>query len=202
MKTQYLIIGAGLSGIVLAQQLAEQGKEVLIVEKRNHIGGNCYDYYDENGFLIHQYGPHIFHTDMKEVWQYIQRFSEFTNFQLRLKGFLDGQLLPIPFNFTTMYLAFPPYLAQQLEETLLTYYPYNSKISIGELREKAEQEQKKALSFLADYIFEKIFKQYTMKQRGISAEEINPEVMKRVPILISRDDRYFPHHQYQGMPAK
>jgi UDP-galactopyranose mutase len=139
---------------------------------------------------------------MKEVWDYVQKFSEFTNFQLRVKGFFDGKLIPIPFNFDSMYQTFPSVFAQRLEETLLTYYPYNSKISIGQLREKAKQERNVDLSFLADYIFEKIFKNYTMKQRGIEEKDFNPEVIARVPVIISRDDRYFPHHPYQGMPAQ
>lgn len=200
MKIKNLIVGAGLSWVVIAQQLVEKWEEVFIIEKRGHIGGNCYDYYDENGFLIHKYWPHIFHTNMKDVREYVNRFSEFTTYQHKVLWFIDGNFIPIPFNLNSVYISFPLLFAQELESTLLKYYPYNSKISVGELRKKAVEEKNIQLQFLSDYIFEKVFKNYTMKQRWISIEEISPEVIGRVPIVITRDDRYFPHCSYQGMP--
>ena len=106
-------------------------------------------------------------------------------------------MIPVPFNLNSIYQSFSPELAEKLEETLLKYYEYNSKVSITELREKASKENNKELSFLADYIFEKIFKNYTIKQWGITAEEINTDVLKRVPVVISRDNRYFPHNKFQ-----
>lgn len=200
MKTKNLIIGAGPSGIVMAQRLAEKWEKVLIVEKRPHIWGNCYDYFDENGILIHKYGPHIFHTDHDEVWEYLNRFTEFTNFQHKVLAWVDSNLIPVPFNFNSIEQSFPRELVQSLEKTLLQFFPYWSKISITELREKALKENNKELLFIADYIFEKVFKNYTVKQWGISAEDINENVLKRVPVVMSRDNRYFPHNKYQGMP--
>ena len=200
MKIQNLIVWAWLSGIVLAQRLAEKWEQALIVEKRNHIWWNCYDYYDENWILIHKYWPHIFHTNFKDVRDYVNRFSEFTNYQHKVLWFVDWNLIPIPFNLKSLYKSFSYKLAEKLEETLLKYYEYNSRVSIMELREKAKKENNKELSLLAEYIFEKVFKNYTIKQWQISAEDINPEVLKRVPVIISKDDRYFPHNKYQWMP--
>lgn len=200
MNIKNLIIWAWISWIALAQRLSEKWEQVLIIEKRNHIWWNCYDYYDENGILIHKYWPHIFHTDLDDVWEYINRFSEFTNFQHKVLWFVDWNLVPVPFNLNSIYQSFSPELAESLEETLLKYYSFNSKISINELREKAHNENNKELSFIAEYIFEKVFKNYTIKQWWIKAENINQEVLKRIPILISRDDRYFSHNKYQWMP--
>lgn len=202
MQIKNLIIWAWLTWITLAQKLSEKWESVLIVEKRNHIWWNCYDYFDENWILIHKYWPHIFHTDLEDVWEYINRFSEFTNYQHKVLWFVDANLIPIPFNLNSIYQSFSPEISKSLENILLKYYEYNSKVSITELREKAKQENNKELIFLADYIFEKVFKNYTIKQRWITADEINQDVLKRVPVVISRDDRYFPHNKHQWMPTK
>lgn len=200
MKINNVIIWAWPSGLVIAQRLAEKWEKVLIIEKRNHIGWNCYDYYDENWILIHKYWPHIFHTDLEDVWKYLNKFSDFTNFQHKVVWLVDGNLIPIPFNLNSIYKVFSQKLAEKLENILLSYYEYNSKVSITELRERAQKENNKELSFLAEYIFEKVFKNYTIKQWWIKAEDINSDVLKRVPIIISRDDRYFPHNRFQWMP--
>lgn len=202
MKVKNLVVWAWLSWITLAQYLAEVWEEVLIVEQRDHIWWNCYDYYDENWILIHKYWPHIFHTDKKEVWDYVNRFSAFTNYEHKVIWFIDGNFVPIPFNLNSIYLSFSDWYAKELEKTLLKYFSYDSKVTIWELKKKSKSEKDKNLKFLADYIFEKVFKNYTMKQWWISAEEIDPNVMNRVPVVISRDDRYFPHHNYQWMPVE
>lgn len=201
MTVKNLIVWAWLSWVTLAQQLSERWEEVLIVEQRNHVWWNCYDYCDKNWILVHKYWPHIFHTDIEEVRKYVSRFSEFTNYQHEVIWLIDWNLVPIPFNLNSIYLSFPKWYAEELEKTLLKYFDYNSKVTIWKLREKSESENDKNLSFLADYIFEKVFKNYTMKQWWISAEEIDPNVMNRVPVVISRDNRYFPHHKYQWMPV-
>ncbi|EKD24797.1 MAG: hypothetical protein ACD_80C00151G0012 [uncultured bacterium (gcode 4)] len=200
MKIKNLIVWAWPSWIVLAQRLAEKWEEVMIIEKRDHIWWNCYDYYDENWILIHKYWPHIFHTDSEDVWNYINNFSEFTNFQHKVLAFIDWNLIPVPFNLNSIYLSFSPKLAKTIEEALLKYFEYWTKVSINELREKAKKEQNKELGFVAEYIFEKVFKNYTIKQWWIAPEDINPDVLKRVPVLISRDNRYFPHNKFQWMP--
>lgn len=200
MRTKNVIIWAGISGVVLAQRLSERWEDVLIIEKRNHIWWNCYDYFDENGILIHKYWPHIFHTDIDDVWLYLNRFTEFNNFQHKVLAWVEGNLIPVPFNFNSIEQSFPRNFASKLEETLLQYFPYGSKVSITDLRQRAVIEENEDLNFIAEYIFEKVFKNYTIKQWGITADEIDQNVLKRVPISMSRDDRYFPHNKYQWMP--
>jgi len=202
MKVSNIIVGAWLSWIVLAERIANiLNEEVLIVEKRNHIWWNCYDYYDENWILIHQYWPHIFHTNYEDVWRYVNKFSNFTNYQHKVLWFIDWKFAPIPFNLEALYTLISKEYAKEIEKSLLNYYSYNSRVSINELRKKAKETWDKNLSFIADYIFEKIFKNYTIKQWGITPEEINSDVLKRVPILISKDPRYF-QDKFQWMPEK
>lgn len=199
MKIQNLIVWSGPSGIVLAQRLAEKWEEVLIIEKRGHFGWNCYDFYDENWILIHKYWPHIFHTNYKDVWEYVNKFTRFTNYQHKVVWFIDGKIAPIPFNLDSLYALISKEFATDIEKSLLKYFSYGQKVSIIELREKAKEVSDKNITFIADFVFEKIFKNYTIKQWGIGADEIDQNVLKRVPILISKDDRYF-QDTYQWMP--
>ncbi len=201
MKIKNLIIWAWISWIVIAQRLAEKWEEVLIIEKRNHIWWNCYDYFDKNWILIHKYWPHIFHTDIEEVWHYLNKFTEFTNFQHKVLASVDSNLIPVPFNFNSIQKTFPKELAKNIESSLLKFYEYWSKVSITELREKAKKEENKDLKFIADYIYEKVFKNYTVKQWWISANDINDNILKRVPVVMSKDNRYFPNNKYQWMPV-
>ena len=196
------MVWAWISWITIAQCLAERWEEVFVVEQRNHIWWNCYDYYDENWILVHKYWPHIVHTNIEKVWNYVNKFSRFTDYHHKVIWFIDGDFVPIPFNFNSIYLSFPEKLANKLEQTLLKYFPYNSRITISELKEKSELENDKNLSFLADYIYEKVFKNYTEKQRWISADKVNPNTINRVPVAISKDNRYFPHDKYQWMPVE
>ncbi len=199
MKVTNLIVWAWISWIVLAQKLAESGEDVLIIERRKHIGWNCYDYYDENWILVHQYWPHIFHTNYEDVWKYVNKFTEFINYQHKVLWFIDWKFAPIPFNFESLYILISLEYAKEIEKTLLKYYSYNSRVSILELKEKAKEVWDNNLKFIANYVFEKIFKNYTIKQWWIKPEEIDLEVLKRVPILISKDWRYF-QDKYQWMP--
>ncbi len=195
MKNKILIVGAGITGITLAERFASKGSKVLLIEKRDHIGGNCYDYKDKNGILIHKYGPHIFHTDYKDVWNYISKFTDWIYYQHKVLGLIDGRLAPIPFNLNTLYELFPLKFAQKLEEKLIQKFGYNKKVPILELKKTKDKD----LKFLADFIYEKIFLHYTEKQWGLKPEEIDASVTARVPVVISRDDRYF-QDKYQGMP--
>ena len=192
-----LIIGSGITGITLAERFASKGKKVLIIEKRNHIGGNCYDFKDENGIIVHKYGPHIFHTNYKEVWDYLSNFTEWHLYHHKVLAFVDGKKIPIPFNLNSLYEVFSPFLARRLEEKLLSKYKYGAKVPILELRKTDDQD----LKFLANYIYEKIFVNYTAKQWGRKPEEIDPEVTARVPVVITKDDRYFTD-KYQGVPKE
>lgn len=192
----YIIIGAGLSGSVIAERIASTlDKAVLIIEKREHIGGNCYDYKDDNGIIIHKYGPHLFHTDNKKVWDYLSAFTEWEYFILHVQAYIAGKTVTLPFNFNTIEQLFPKDIAKRFIEKLTTAYALNSKIPIIDLKKNKD----KVLSFLSDYIYNNVFLNYTFKQWGLKPEEIDPEVTKRVPIFIGKDDRYF-NDSYQGVP--
>ncbi len=193
----YIIVGSGLSGLVSAERIATQlNKKVLLIEKRNHIGGNCFDYKDENNILVHKYGPHLFHTDNKDVVDYLSKFTEWNLYNHEVLVYIDGQKVPIPFNFNTLYKLFSKSKAEVLEEKLLQSYAYNSKVPILELKKSSDKE----LLFLADFIYEKIFVNYTAKQWGMKPEEIDGAVTARVPIFIGRDNRYF-NDKFQMLPA-
>jgi len=193
-----IIIGAGISGTVIAERIATQlNEKVLIIEKRNHIAGNCYDYEDENGILIQKYGPHIFHTDYKDVWNYLSQFTDWIYYQHKVLGFIDGKYVPIPFNLNTLYRLMPLKLAERLEEKLINNFGYNKKVPILELKKIEDKD----LKYLANFIYEKIFLHYTEKQWGLKPENIDSSVTARVPVIISRDDRYF-QDKYQGMPKE
>lgn len=192
-----IIIGAGFAGSVLAERLAtQQNKSILIIDKRRHIGGNCYDCFDEHGILIHQYGPHLFHTDNKSVFDYLSQFTQWRPYQHEVLAFIDGQKIPVPFNLNSLHAIFPGSLANSLELKLINRFAYGVKVPILELREIDDSE----LKFLANYIYEKIFVNYTAKQWDKRPEDISAEVTARVPVHISRDNRYF-QDKYQAIPA-
>jgi len=193
----YIIVGAGFAGSVIAERIANVlNKKVLIIEKRSHIGGNCYDERIEN-ILVHKYGPHLFHTDYKEVWDYLSNFTEWDIYHHRVLAFIDGNKVPIPFNFNTLYEVFPNELAKRIEKKLLENYEYNSKIPILELKKSDDKD----LKLLADFIYEKVFLNYTAKQWDKKPEEIDSAVTARVPVFIGKDDRYF-NDKYQGVPKE
>lgn len=191
-------MGAGFAGSVIAERIANVlNKKVLIIEKRRHIGGNCYDYKDESGIIIHKYGPHLFHTNYKEVFDYISNFTDWDMYHHKVLAFIDGKKVPIPINFNSIELLFPFTMANRLIEKLLKRWGYGAKVTILELK----NENDKWLNFLANFIYEKVFKEYTIKQWGLKPEDISPEVTARVPIFIGRDDRYFTD-KYQAIPRK
>ena len=193
-----VIIGAGLAGAVLAERFATQkNKKVLLIERRRHVGGNCYDKVDENGILVHRYGPHLFHTDFEDVWKYLSQFTEWDVYQHRVCAMIDGQAVPIPFNLNTLHKVFPRSLAERLENALLQSFDYGQKVPILELKKSADED----LRFLADYVYEKVFLHYTEKQWGQTPDQIAGAVTARVPIYIGRDDRYF-NDRFQGVPKE
>ena len=204
MKQSYdcLVIGAGPAGAVAARELAERGgKRVLVLERRAHVGGNTYDRFDGHGVLIHQYGPHIFHTSSARVYEYLSRFTEWRPYEHQVVANIpqgEGRLeYPVPFNLVSLRAAFPPEDAARLEDKLVSAYGREKKVTILELRQNPDPE----IAELADYVYEHVFVHYTMKQWGQTPEEIDPATTARVPVFLSEDCRYF-QDQYQGMPLE
>ena len=191
-----IVIGAGIAGAVTARQLAERGSQkVLVLEKRNHVGGNCYDEKDAFGVLVHAYGPHIFHTGLEHVRSYLSRFTDWYDFGHEVVANVYGKLIPVPFNLNTLYEVYDEETAARLEKLLKNAFGEGSRVPILKLRQHEEEEIRK----IADYVYENIFLHYTMNQWGQTPEEIDPEVTGRVPVVISRDNRYF-QDKYQGVP--
>ena len=191
-----LVVGCGVSGAVIANLLASVADEkVLVIDKKNHIAGNCYDYRDENGIMIHKYGSHIFHTNSEKVWNYLKKFTDFNTYMHKVIGVIDGIETHIPFNFNTLYDVFPKSFAKKLEEKLLDIFELNTKVPILEFQKQDDDD----LKFLADFVYEKIFLHYTTKQWGVSPKEVDGAVTARVPVYLSMDNRYF-QDKYQGIP--
>ena len=194
----WIIAGAGFTGATVAERIATQlGQRVLVVDRRSHIGGNAYDQYDVAGVLSHAYGPHIFHTNSDRVWAYLQQFSDWTPYFHRVRAIIDGREAPIPFNLDTIEAVFPAGLAGKYIDALLAQYRFGERVPILKLMERSEP----LLRDLGAYVYEKVFRNYTQKQWGFGPEELSPAVTARVPILVSRDDRYF-QDRYQAMPTR
>lgn len=190
----YLIVGAGYAGSVLAERLARgSGKKVLLIDRRPHIGGNAYDCYDESGILIHKYGPHIFHTNSREVFDYLSRFTEWRQYQHRVLAHVDGQLVPIPINLDTINKLYGLNLNSfQMEEFLA---------SRAEKVEQVCTSEDVVVSKVGRELYEKFFRGYTRKQWGLDPSELDAQVTARVPTRTNRDDRYFTD-TYQAMPKR
>ncbi|MBR5623185.1 MAG: UDP-galactopyranose mutase [Opitutales bacterium] len=197
MKYDFLVIGSGISGATVAERLASSGKKVLVIDAKSHVGGNCYDFRDPNGICVHQYGTHIFHTNDKTVWDYLSRFTQWHPYTHKVLAQIDGALIPIPFNLNSIRQVFPPTMATRLEEKLVDEFGFGARTTILELRQKSDPD----LKLLGDYVYEKVFLHYTLKQWGMKPEELDPAVTARVPIFVSRDDRYF-HDKYQAIPRE
>ncbi|MEO6333830.1 MAG: UDP-galactopyranose mutase [Pyrinomonadaceae bacterium] len=188
----YLIVGAGFAGSVLAERLANgSGKRVLICDKRSHIGGNAYDYYNDDGILIHKYGPHIFHTNSADVSDYLSRFTEWRNYQHRVLAEVDGMRVPIPINLDTINKLYGLNLsAQELEEFFE---------KVREKREPVRTSEDVVVNAVGRELYEKFFRGYTRKQWGLDPSELDASVTARVPTRTNRDDRYFTD-SFQAMP--
>lgn len=208
-----LVVGTGYAGAIAARRLAEEvGKRVLVLERRPHVAGNAYDCLDQAGILIHQYGPHIFHTNDRRVFDYLSRFTKWRRYQHRVIANLprdnpevvpahkttDGRFFfPVPFNLDSMKNAFGMEEGKRLGQKLLDAYPAQSQVTILELRQNPDPE----IAAIADYVYEHVFVHYTMKQWGQKPEDIDPNTTARVPVRLSRDGRYF-QDAYQGMPLE
>ena len=189
----YLIVGAGFAGSTLAERLASQaGKKVLIIDKRPHIAGNAYDKHDDAGIMIHQYGPHIFHTNSRQVFDYLSKFTKWRQYQHRVKASVDGQLLPIPINLDTINGMYGLSLTSQDVETFFA--------SVAEPRDQILTSEDVVVSRVGRELYEKFFRGYTNKQWGLDPSQLDAAVTARVPTRTNRDDRYFTD-AYQAMPA-
>lgn len=191
-----LIVGCGLSGSVIARHLAEQGQSVEMWERRDHIGGNMYDYVDEHGLLVQKYGPHTFHTTKKELYDYICQFEQWQDYKLTCGAVWDGKYTPTPFNFTTIDTFYPREKAERLKQKLTAAFAEGKTATVLEVLQHPDQDIRE----YAEYLFRNDYAPYTAKQWGISPEEIDPSVLKRVPLRFSYDEGYF-DDPYQVMPV-
>ncbi|PSB17443.1 UDP-galactopyranose mutase [Phormidesmis priestleyi ULC007] len=188
----YLIVGAGFAGSILAERLANQsGKKVLIVDRRNHIGGNAYDHYNEAGILVHKYGPHIFHTNSRDVFEYLSHFTEWRRYEHRVLASVDGQLVPIPINLNTINKLYGLKLNSFELEKFFE--------SVAEPKDSIRTSEDVVVNKVGRELYEKFFRNYTRKQWGIDPSELDKSVTARVPTRTNRDDRYFTD-TYQAMP--
>ncbi|MDB5017989.1 MAG: UDP-galactopyranose mutase [Mucilaginibacter sp.] len=188
----YLIVGAGFAGSVLAERLASiEGKKILLIDKRNHIGGNAYDCYNNEGILIHKYGPHIFHTNSKEVFQYLSKFTEWRNYQHKVLACVDGLQVPIPINLNTINSLYGLNLSSAEVEGFLA--------ARAEEITQVKTSEDVVLKAVGRELYEKFFKGYTKKQWDLDPAELDASVTARVPTRINKDDRYFTD-TYQAMP--
>jgi UDP-galactopyranose mutase len=188
----YLIVGAGFAGSVLAERLAAgSDKKVLICDKRPHIGGNAYDHYNEAGILVHKYGPHIFHTNARDVFDYLSRFTEWRPYQHRVRASVDGQIVPIPINLDTINTLYGLNLTSFEVEDFFK--------KVAEPCEEIRTSEDVVVSTVGRELYEKFFRNYTRKQWGLDPSELDASVTSRVPTRTNRDDRYFTD-TYQAMP--
>lgn len=187
-----IIIGAGISGAVLAERYAEQGKRVLVIEKRGHIGGNCYDYYNEDGILVSKYGAHLFHTNYEDVWEYVQRFSEWYPYEHKVLARVDGKLVPVPVNITTVNRLLGTDI--KTESEMLEWLDKNQVKN-----ENPQNGKEAAMARVGKVLYEKIFKNYTKKQWDKYPEELDASVLNRIPVRSNFDNRYF-SDKYQFLP--
>jgi UDP-galactopyranose mutase len=188
----YLIVGAGFAGSVLAERLANgSGKKVLICDKRPHIAGNAYDFYNDEGVLIHKYGPHIFHTNSRDVFDYLGNFTEWRDYQHRVLAHVDGMLVPMPINLDTINKLYGLNLTSFEVEDFFA--------SKAEKRDRIKTSEDVVVSKVGRELYEKFFKNYTKKQWDLDPSELDASVTSRVPTRTNRDDRYFTD-VYQAMP--
>ncbi len=189
-----IIVGSGFAGSVLAERFSNTEKKVLVLEKRNHIGGNGYEE-TLHDIRYHKYGPHIFHTNSKRVKDYVEQFTSWYFYEHRVLGKIDGECVPIPFNFKSIELLFYKEKAKLIQTKLLEHYEWNSKVSILDLKNSEDEEIRE----FGEYVFEKVFLHYTAKQWNTDISNVDISVINRVPVVVGYDDRYF-SDTYQMMP--
>jgi UDP-galactopyranose mutase len=190
------IIGAGLTGATLAERFASHGEKVILIEKRDHVGGNVWDEVNEVGIMVQKYGPHIFHTNSESVWKYLSQYTEWYPYTHRVLASINDEMIPLPYNLTSIEKSFPKEIADLLISKLISHFGEGKKIPILKLRSLSDPD----LGMLADYVYKNVFENYTKKQWNLLPEQLSEGVTSRVPVLVSRDDRYF-QDIYQGIPV-
>lgn len=192
----FIIVGAGFAGTILAERLASQnGKRILLIEQRDHIAGNMYDYYDEHGVLVHKYGPHLFRTNSPRVLSYISQFTDWHPYQHRVLANVQDQLVPVPFNLTSIERLLPD-SAEELKAMLIDEFGMDVKVPVSVLRKHADVRIRE----FGEFVFENVYLNYTTKQWGDKPENLDFEtITARVPVHISFDDRYF-QESHQALP--
>ncbi len=194
--SKYLVVGAGISGSTVAACLSDNDdNEIDVIERSSSIGGNCYDYRDSEGIMVHKYGSHIFHTSNDNVWKFVTKYSDFNTYMHKVIAIVEGIEVPIPFNFDSIHKVFPESLANRIECKLLEKFEFGRKIPIKDFMNQNDED----LRFLANYIYENVFLHYTEKQWGTDPSKVDGAVTARVPVHLSRDCRYF-QDTYQGIP--
>lgn len=190
-----LVVGCGLTGAVVARELAEYGKKVLLWDRRDHIGGNMFDYTDPYGIHVHKYGPHTFHTNDQTLYDYICRFSDWQAYELKCGAEIDGKCTPVPFNFQTLDDFYTPEKAAQIKQCLLERFANRTTASVVDVLNCGEP---LAVAY-ANFLFEKDYRPYSAKQWGVPPETIDPSILERVPLRFSYKDSYF-DDTYQCIP--
>lgn len=187
-----LVVGAGFAGAVVAERMARIfGRKILIIDRRAHVGGNAYDCLNDDGLLIHQYGPHIFHTNSDQVFHYLSAFTEWRPYEHRVLASVDGMLVPVPINLDTVNMLYGKQLNSLELEAFLA--------SVAEPKEVVRTSEDVVVSKVGRYLYTKLFRGYTRKQWGIDASELDAQVTARIPVRKDRDDRYF-SDTFQAMP--
>src|SRR3982751_3575848 len=195
----FLVVGAGFAGSVIAQQMATNfNKKVLIVDRRPHIGGNAYDHYNDDGLLVHKYGPHIFHTNSKDIFEHLSLFTEWRSYEHHVLASVDGQLVPIPINLDTINQLYGLRLTSKEVDGFLN--------SMAEPLAEIKTSEDAVVSKVGRELYEKFFRNYTRKQWDLDPSELDAAVTSRIPVRTNRDDRYFtdtfqamPRHGYTAM---
>jgi len=194
---EYAVIGAGIAGLTAARVIAENGDKVLIFEKRKTIGGNCHDLFKEGNYF-QKFGPHIFHTNEEKVWNFLSEFTEWHDYKHKVYAKIDSKLVHIPFNFKSLKTIYPKEKAERIMKKLEDRLGTSKSISIMDLKNIDNPEIKE----LADFIYEKIFFNYTVKQWGYNPEELDKQVVGRVPVYLGEEEGYFRKDKFQGIPKK
>lgn len=187
----YLIVGAGFSGSVLAERLASSGQRVLLTDRRPHIGGNAYDHYDESGVLVHKYGPHIFHTNSERIYRYLSRFTQWRRYEHRVVADLNGHHFPLPINLDTLNALYHTSMDEGEAEIFLK--------SVARDEPSHENFEQAMIAKIGPHLYRTFIENYTRKQWGIEPCKLDASVAGRVPVRFNRDDRYFTD-TYQVMP--